>query len=116
MPSNICVAVVLGHTDVLKAMLSALGPGTMVTSNDMSTRSGGAQELQLGVLKLERMVKHVLNARTSGGRTPLLLACENGCALGHLQAIWNLHPGSAGCWSGSRRGFFDLQKLELSSI
>ena len=88
-PSNICVAAVLGHTEVLKAMISALRPRTMVTSNDMYTRSGGAQELQLGVLKLEKIAKHVLNAQTSGGRTPLLLACQNGCALGHLQAIWN---------------------------
>jgi len=82
----------------------------MVTPNDMYTRSGGAQELQLGVLKLERIVKHVLNAQTSGGRTPLLLACQNGCALGHLQAICNLHPGSAGGWAGCRQGFVQVRQ------
>ena len=69
-------------------MLSALRPGRLVTSKDMYTRSGGAQEQRLGVVKLERIINHVLNAQTSVGKTPLLLACENGCALGHLQAIW----------------------------
>ena len=80
-PSNICVAAVLGHIDVLKAMLLALRPGTLVPSNDMYMSSGGAEEQQPGILKLGRIAKNVLKAKTSVGRTPLLLACENGCVL-----------------------------------
>ena len=91
MPSNTCVAANVGHLDVLKAILSALRPATLVTSKAMNARSEGAKfkEQVPGVLKLERLFEHVSNAQTSVGRTPLLLACENGCVLDHLQAAWN---------------------------
>ena len=46
--------------------------------------SENIKEPSINMLTWGRFVKDVINARTSAGKTPLMLACEKGCALASL--------------------------------
>ena len=67
-----------GHVDVLKAVVEVLqSSAARIAGGDTS---GDLKEPSITVFTWGRFVKDVMNARTLQGRTPLMLACEHGCA------------------------------------
>lgn len=68
----------LGHQDVLKAVVEVL----QSSAADVAGCQGleNIKEPSINMLTWGRFVKDVINARTSAGKTPLMLACEKGCA------------------------------------
>jgi len=76
------VAAERGHADVLRAVVETLMSTTLEC---LDTAHGGAHatNAKAGALGWSRFLRdHVVNARTAHGQTPLILACEQGCASG----------------------------------
>lgn len=64
-----------GHVGVIRAVAETL----LSSTQDCYEPSGHASKL--GALGWTRYLKdYVINARTAHGQTPLILACEQGCA------------------------------------
>ena len=68
----------LGHLQVLKAVVEVLQSSAADVAG--SQASENIKEPSINMLTWGRFVKDVINARTSAGKTPLMLACEKGCA------------------------------------
>ena len=68
----------LGHLDVLKAVVEALQSSAADVAGCQGSES--IKEPSINMLTWGRFVKDVMNARTSAGKTPLMLACEKGYA------------------------------------
>lgn len=67
-----------GHVEVLKAVVEVLqSSAAQIAGGDTS---GDLKEPSITVFTWGRFVKDVMNARTLQGKTPLMLACEHGCA------------------------------------
>ena len=56
--------------------------------------SENIKEPSINMLTWGRFVKDVINARTSAGKTPLMLACEKGCAEAPPHYRVHAHSGS----------------------
>jgi ankyrin repeat protein len=71
-------AAALGHLDVMKAVVEVL----QSSAADVAGCQGceNIKEPSINMLTWGRFVKDVMNARTSAGKTPLMLACEKGYA------------------------------------
>ncbi len=71
----------LGHLDVLKAVVEVLQSSAADVAG--CPGSDNIKEPSINMLTWGRFVKDVINARTSAGKTPLMLACEKGYSLSH---------------------------------
>jgi ankyrin repeat protein len=71
-------AAALGHLDVLKAVVEALQSSAADVAGCQGSEN--IKEPSINMLTWGRFVKDVMNARTSAGKTPLMLACEKGYA------------------------------------
>ena len=77
----------LGHLDVLRAVVDVLqsSAATLGAAGGAAGGPGGDEgsgclkEPSIALFAWGRFVKDVMNARTTSGKTPLMLACENGC-------------------------------------
>ena len=67
----------LGHLDVLKAVVEVLQNSAADVAGCQGSEN--IKEPSINMLTWGRFVKDVINARTSAGKTPLMLACEKGC-------------------------------------
>ena len=68
----------LGHLQVLKAVVEVLQSSAADVAGCQASEN--IKEPSINMLTWGRFVKDVINARTSAGKTPLMLACEKGCA------------------------------------
>lgn len=77
---------------MLKAVVEVLQSSAAQVAGCEST--GELKEPSITALTWQRFVKDVMNARTLGGKTPLMLACENGCAAAvpppHANVPWRV--------------------------
>ncbi|CAL5218420.1 g96 [Coccomyxa viridis] len=71
-------AAALGHLDVLKAVVEVLQNSAADVAGCQGSEN--IKEPSINMLTWGRFVKDVINARTSAGKTPLMLACEKGHA------------------------------------
>ena len=74
----IACAAALGHLDVLKAVVEVLQSSAADVVGCQGSEN--IKEPSINMLTWGRFVKDVMNARTSAGKTPLMLACEKGYA------------------------------------
>ncbi len=69
-----------GHAEVIRAVVETL-MSTTLDCIDTAHGGGHAANAKAGALGWSRFLRdHVVNARTAHGQTPLILACEQGCA------------------------------------
>ena len=78
----------LGHLDVLKAVVEALQSSAADVAGCQGSEN--IKEPSINMLTWGRFVKDVMNARTSAGKTPLMLACEKGYATALRLAVKSL--------------------------
>ncbi|CAK0737042.1 hypothetical protein CVIRNUC_000845 [Coccomyxa viridis] len=71
-------AAALGHLQVLKAVVEVLQSSAADVAGCQASEN--IKEPSINMLTWGRFVKDVINARTSAGKTPLMLACEKGHA------------------------------------
>lgn len=64
-----------GHLEVLKAVVEVLQSSAAGVAG---CDGGDLKEPTINLISWSRFVKDVMNARTSQGKTPLMLACERG--------------------------------------
>ena len=84
--TSLLLCAALGHLDVLRAVVdvlqssaAALGAGGPGAGGPGGGDEGGClKEPSIALFAWGRFVKDVMNARTTSGKTPLMLACENG--------------------------------------
>jgi hypothetical protein len=77
----------LGHLGVMQAVVEVLqssaadiaATGASIGGQGGPDGSGEIKDASLSLFTWGRFVKDVINARTTGGKTPLMLACEQGC-------------------------------------
>jgi ankyrin repeat protein len=72
---GLCCPAAHGHLDVLKAVVEVLQSSRASLAG---CGTGDLKEPTIDNLSWKRFVKDVMNARTSQGKTPLMLACERG--------------------------------------
>lgn len=79
MPHQCYCAAEQGHVEVIKAVVEVLQSSAAQIAGGEST--GELKEPSITLFTWGRFVKDVMNARTLSGKTPLMLASENGCAV-----------------------------------